>query len=132
MNCRCVRARATSQLHPFNVEGQNGIAFTYDGKVLLFLSTGDLDEETGETLAQASQTALHNLDDALDARLAERSWPVIRSALLFTLIGLVILLVAASLIWTAHSRLTALLHRRQPLVRTPLQLFGIDLRPPDR
>jgi small-conductance mechanosensitive channel len=126
-----LRARGSDiELHPFNVEGQDGIAFTYDGRVLLFLSTGDLDEETGETLAQASQSALHNLDDALNARLAERSWPVIRSALLFTLIGLVILLVAASLIWTAHSRLTARLHRRRPLVRTPLQLFGIDLRPP--
>ena len=124
-------ARASDiALHPFNVEGQDGTAFTYDGRVLLFLSTRDLDEETGETLAQASQSALHNLGDALNARLAERSWPVIRSALLFTLIGLVILLLAASLIWKAHSRLTALLHRRQPLVRTPLQLFGIDLRPP--
>ena len=126
-----LRTRASDiALHPFNVEGQDGIAFTYDGRVLLFLSTRDLDEETGETLAQASQSALHNLDEALNARLTERSWPVIRSALLFTLVGLVILLVAASLIWTAHSRLTALLHRRQPLVRTPLQLFGIDLRPP--
>jgi small-conductance mechanosensitive channel len=126
-----LRARGSDiELHPFNVEGQDGIAFTYDGRVILFLSTGDLDEETGETLAQASQSALHNLDDALHARLAERSWPVIRSALLFTLVGLVILLIAASLIWTAHSRLTARLHRRQPLVRTPLQLFGIDLRPP--
>ena len=118
------------ELHPFNVEGQDGIAFTCNAKVLLFLSTRDLDAETGETLAQASQSALHNLGEALNARYAERSWPVIRSALLFTLVGLVILLVAASLIWTAHSRLRALLHRRQPLVRTPLQLFGIDLRPP--
>jgi small-conductance mechanosensitive channel len=117
-------------LHPFNVEGHDGIAFTSNGKVLLFLSTGDLDEETGETLEQASQAALQNLNEALDARRAERSWPVIRSAILFTLIGLVILLVAASLIWSAHSRLTRLLHRREPLVRTPLQLFGIDLRPP--
>ncbi len=118
------------EMHPFNVEGQDGIAFTYDGRVLLFLSKGDLDEETGDTLEQASKSALHNLDEALNARLAERSWPIIRSALLFTLIGLVILLLAASLIWTAHSRLTALLHRREPLVRTPLQWFGIDLRPP--
>ena len=57
-----LRTRASDiALHPFNVEGQDGIAFTYDGRVLLFLSTGDLDEETGETLAQASQSALHNL-----------------------------------------------------------------------
>ena len=126
-----LRTRASDiQMHSFNVEGQDGIAFTFKGRVLFFLSTRDLDEETGETLEQGSQTVLHNLDDALNARRAERSWPVIRSALLFTLIGLVVLLVAASLIWTAYSRLRALLHRREPLVRTPLQLFGIDLRPP--
>ena len=126
-----LRTRASDiELHPFNVEGQGGIAFTYNGRVLLFLSTGDLDQETGETLAQASERALHNLDEALNARVAERSWPVIRSAILFTLIGLGVVLVVASLIWMAHFRLTALLHRRQPLVRTPLQLFGIDLRPP--
>jgi small-conductance mechanosensitive channel len=126
-----LRSRAADiTLHPFNVEGQDGIAFTYDGRVLLFLSTNDLDKESGETLEQASQRALDNLGDALNARNAERSWPVIRSAILFTLVGLVALLAVGSLIWTAHSRLGALLHRRQPLVRTPLQLFGIDLRPP--
>ena len=126
-----LRTRAADiTLHPFNVEGQDGIAFTYDGRVLLFLSTNDLDKESGETLEQASQRALGHLGDALNARNAERSWPVIRSAILFTLVGLVALLVVGSLIRTAHSRLGALLHRRQPLVRTPLQLFGIDLRPP--
>jgi small-conductance mechanosensitive channel len=131
LNALPLNTRGTDiELHPFNVEGQDGMAFTHQGRVLFFLGMDDLDEETGETLAQASQRALHSLDEALNARIAERSWPVIRSALLFTLIGLVILLVIASLIWTAHARLTALLHRREPLVHTPLQLFGIDLRPP--
>ena len=37
---------------------------------------------------------------------------------------------AAIVIWRAHARLVATLQRRVPLVRTPLQLFGIDLRPP--
>ena len=76
-----LRTRAVDiTLHPFNVEGQDGIAFAYDGRVLLFLSTNDLDKESGETLEQASQRALGNLGDALNARSAERSWPVIRSA----------------------------------------------------
>jgi small-conductance mechanosensitive channel len=117
-------------LLPFNVEGQDGIAFEHDGRVLFFLSTGDLDKESGETLEQASQRALRNLDEALEARIAEQSWPVIRSALFFTLVGLALLVIAVALIWTAHARLTALLHRRERLIRTPLQLFGIDLRPP--
>jgi len=117
-------------LLPFNVEGLDGTAFEHDGKVLFFLSTGDLDKESGETLEQASQRVLRSLDEALEARIAERSWPVIRSALFFTLVGLVLLVIAIVLIWTAHARLTALLRRRERLIRTPLQLFGFDLRPP--
>jgi small-conductance mechanosensitive channel len=115
---------------PFNVEGQNGTGFAYHGKILFFLGTNDLDKETGETLAQATQTTLRNLDDALQARYAERSWPVVRSALVFTLTGLTLLIIAVVLIWKVHARFVAILHRREPLVRTPLQLFGIDLRPP--
>ena len=52
---------------------------------------------------------------------------MIRSALFFTVVGLVLLVVAVVLIWTAHARLTALLRRRERLIRTPLQLFSIDL-----
>jgi small-conductance mechanosensitive channel len=115
---------------PFNVEGQDGMSFFYKGKFLFYVGKNDLDEESGETLAQATQTTLHNLDNALQARAAEESWPVIRSALLFTLIGLTLLIVAVVLIWKIHARFVAILHRREPLVRTPLQLFGIDLRPP--
>lgn len=116
--------------HPINVEGQDGIGFTYKGRVLFFLGTEDLDHESGETLDQVSQQALSNLNEALEARAAERSWPVIRAALLFTSVGFVLLVIIVSVIWLAHSRLTRLLHRREPLVRVPLQLFGFDLRPP--
>jgi small-conductance mechanosensitive channel len=115
---------------PFRVEGQDGVGFTYNGKILFYLGTNDLDKETGETLAQASQQTLRNLDDALNARYAERSWPVIRSAPVFTLIGLTLLIIAVVLISRIHAWFVGILHRRQPLVRTPLQLFGIDLRPP--
>ena len=114
---------------PFNVEGQDGIGFTYNGRILFYIGTNDLDLESRETLPLVTQRTLSNLDDALQARSAERSWPVIRSALLFTLSGLALLVVAVVLIWSAHRHLVAKLRRRQPLVRTPLHLFSIDLRP---
>jgi small-conductance mechanosensitive channel len=115
---------------PLQVEGQQGVAFMDEGKVLFFLGANDLDKESGETLAQATQRILQNLDVALRARYDERSWPVIRSGLLFTLVGLVLLITVVSLVWKSHERIVALLKRREPLVRAPLQLFGIDLRPP--
>jgi small-conductance mechanosensitive channel len=115
---------------PFRVEGQDGVGFTYNGKILFYLGTNDLDKETGETLADVSQRTLRNLDDALNARYADRSLPVIRSALVFTLMGLTLLIIAVVLISKIHARFVGILHRRQPLVRTPLQLLGIDLRPP--
>ena len=115
---------------PFVVEGQNGLAFMYQGKILFYLGANDLDKETGETLVQAAQHTLQNLDDALRARYDERSWPVLRSAFLFTLVALVLLVVAVFVVWRSHERVVAVLKRKEPLVRTPLQLFGIDLRPP--
>ena len=117
-------------LVPFNVEGQDGFGFTYRGKILFYIGTKDLDPESHETLDQVAQRALHNLDEALQARAAERSWPVIRSALLFTSVALVLLVVGVAIIWRSHSRLVSMLRRREPLVRRPLQLMGIDLRPP--
>ena len=51
---------------PFNVEGLEGMAFEHDGRVLFFLSTGDLDKESGETLEEASQRAVRSLDEALE------------------------------------------------------------------
>lgn len=115
---------------PFNVDGKEGIAFLYHGKVLFYVGTDDLDKESGETLPQLTESSLHNLDDALQARYQERSWPVLRSALLFTLTGLALLLILVALIWRAYRWLTTNLDRKRPLIRTPLQLFGIDLRPP--
>ena len=124
-------ARATDiATLPFIVEGQDGIGFTYNGRVLFYIGASDLDQESRETLPQVTQRTLHNLDDALRTRYAERSWPVVRSALLFTLGGLALLVIAVVLIWHAHHHLAAKLRRKRPLVRTPLQLFGIDLRPP--
>ena len=41
---------------PFVVEGQNGLAFMYQGKILFYVGANDLDKETGETLAQAGAT----------------------------------------------------------------------------
>jgi small-conductance mechanosensitive channel len=113
-----------------NVEGKNGVAFSYQGRILFYLANDDLEKETGQTMQQLEQATLRNLDDALQAREAEESWPVLRSALLFTLTGLVLLIATVALIWRAHHWLAIRLKRRKPLVRTPLQLFGIDLRPP--
>ena len=114
---------------PFNVEGKDGIAFGYHGRILVYLGSDDLDKESGQTLPQLTQATLQNLDDALQARHDERLWPVLRSAVLFTLTGLALVLIAVALIWKVHRRLTTKLHRKQPLIRTRLQLFGIDLRP---
>lgn len=117
-------------LFPFQVGGQDGVGFMYRGKVLLYLAASDLDPEFGETLNDVSQRALRNVDEALAARAAERSWPVIRSAIIFTLIALALFVFLTTLILRSHSRIVSFLKRREPLVRTPLQLLGIDLRPP--
>ncbi len=117
-------------LFPFNVEGQDGVGFTYHGKILFYIGTKDLAPELRETLDEVAQRTLRNLDEALQARAAEESWPVIRSALIFTGIAFVLLVVAVTIIWRSHSRLVSMLHRREPLVRRPLDLMGIDLRPP--
>ena len=115
---------------PFKVDDQEGVGFVHEGKVLFYLGASDLDPEYRESLNDVSQRTLQNLDEALSAREAERSWPVIRSALLFTLIGLALLVVVVAAILRSHSRLVGLLRRREPLIHTPLQLLGIDLRPP--
>ena len=125
-----VNVRATDiVLVPFGVEGQDGIGFTYNGGGLFFLGQNDLEKESRETLEGVSQRILRNLDDALMARAAERSWPVIRSALLYTFIGLLFIVLAASLIWKSHARLVALLRQRELSFRPSLQLFGTEFRP---
>ncbi len=114
---------------PLTLEGQSGMGFTYQGKVLFFLGTDDLDKEGGETLAQTSKAALQNLDEALEARRAERSWPVIRSGLLFTFVGLALLVFVVTLIWTSHGVTLAYLHSKEHSFPARLRLFGVDLLP---
>ena len=116
-------------LVPFAVEGQSGIAFMLDGRVLFYIGTNDLDKESGETLAQASQRALLNLDEALKARAEARSWPVQRGALIFSFLGLVLLTVAAWSVNRAHTLLGKLVTRSEHSFHTRLQLFGVDLSP---
>lgn len=111
------------------IENQDGVAFICRGQVLFFLGTNDLDKESGETLEQASQAALRNLSAALQARLAERSWPVIRAGMLFTLSGLALFVVLCSVIWKAHSHLLSFLTTREHALPAGLRLFGFDFLP---
>ena len=62
--------------HSIRVEDQDGIVFTYHGRGLFYLASGDLDKESGETLDQASQSALRNLNEALEARDEVRAKPL--------------------------------------------------------
>ena len=98
---------------PFAVDGKDGIAFSYHGKILFYLGADDLDKESGQTLPQFAQATLRNLDDALQARSLERSWPVVRSGMLFTLVGLALLLLAVVAIWRAYGWLTLHMRRRK-------------------
>src|SRR5690349_5635858 len=107
---------------PFNLEDQDGIGFTYHGKIVFYIGSKDLDPESRETLETVAQGTLRNLDDALQARAAEESWPVVRSALIFTIIAFALLVFVVALIWRSHSRLVAILRRREPLIRRPFQL----------
>jgi small-conductance mechanosensitive channel len=114
---------------PLRVEGQEGFAFTYHGRVLFFLGSGDLDKESGETLDDDSQRVLANLDEALAAREAERKWPIIRSGLFTTLVGLGLLLLAIILIWRIDAWLAAHLNASAQWFPRGLRLFGFDLLP---
>jgi len=114
---------------PVKIENQDGVAFICRGEVLFFLGTNDLDKESGENLEQASQAALRNLNAALEARLAERSWPVIRAGLLFTLIGFFLLIFLCSAIWKAHSYLLSFFTYREHALPSGLRLFGFDFLP---
>lgn len=114
---------------PLTVDQQAGVAFTHEGRVLFFLSTNDLDKESGETLGQATRNAVAALGEALQARVAERSWPVIRSGLLFTFAGLVLLIFVGSIIYRSHARVQAFLRSKEPLMPLRVRLFGVDFRP---
>ena len=117
------------ELRPVKIENQDGFVFMCRGRVLFFLGTNDLDKESGETLDQASRAALRDLTEALQARIADRSWPVIRAGVLFTVIGLAVLLLFCTVLWKIQSRLLSFVHVRQGLFPAGLRVFGIDLLP---
>ena len=117
------------ELRPVKIENQDGFVFMCRGRVLFFLGSNDFDKESGETLDQASQAALRDLTEALQARLADRSWPVIRAGVLFTVIGLAVLLLFCSVLWKIQSRLLLFVHVRHGVFPAGLRVFGIDLLP---
>ncbi|MFZ0705254.1 MAG: mechanosensitive ion channel domain-containing protein [Candidatus Korobacteraceae bacterium] len=124
-------ARAADiELHPIKVEDEDGIGFTSEnGTILFFLGTGDLDKESGETLASASKAALQRLDEALLARESERSWPVIRKGLLFTLLGLALLVLFWWLVWKAYHFVFDYLHERERTFPYRMRFWGIEFLP---
>ena len=124
-----VRA-ADIELHPIKVEDQDGIGFASgNGTILFFLGTNDLDEESGETLASASKAALQRLDEALIARESERSWPVIRRGLLFTLLGLALLVLFWWLVWKAYHLVFDYLHKKESTFPYRMRFWGIEFLP---
>jgi small-conductance mechanosensitive channel len=114
-------------IRPIRVDNQDGIGFVFRGNFLFFLGTADLDEESGENLEQASDSAIRNLAEALQARVAERSWPVIRSGLLHTLIGLVVLVALCIAAWKVQAWIVKFLRQREQ--STSLTLFRVDVLP---
>ncbi len=126
-----LRTRAADiELHPIKVEDEDGIGFTSEtGTILFFLGTRDLDKESGETLASASKAALQRLDEALLARESERSWPVIRNGLLFTLLGLALLVLFWWLVWKAYHFVFDYLHERERTFPYRMRFWGIEFLP---
>jgi small-conductance mechanosensitive channel len=115
--------------HPIKVEDQQGIGFTYNGRVLFFLCEGDVDKESGETLASATQAAQRNLRDALQAREAVRHWPVVRRAILYTLIGLALLVGFWWVVWKTFHAAFDYLHAKEKGLTFRLRISGIELVP---
>lgn len=111
------------------IDNEDGISFICRGEILFFLGTDDLDRESGESLEQAAQAAQRNLADALQARIAERSWPVIRAGLLFTVSGLLLLVAVCFVIWKGHAYLLSFVHVRAGSFPIGLRVFGFDLLP---
>jgi small-conductance mechanosensitive channel len=112
---------------PLKVDNQDGVGFVFRGNFLFFLGTADLDKESGEKLEQASEAAMGNLAEALQARSAERSWPVIRSGLLQTLIGFVVLVVLCIVAWKVQAWIVKFLRKREG--STSLTVFRVDVVP---
>jgi len=107
------------------IEDQDGVVFAFRGRFLFFIGTGDLDRESGQNLDQASESALGNLKAALDARIAERSWPVIRSGLLYTSVGFVVLVLLCLAAWKVQSAVVRLLRKREGHVSFLLFRFNV-------
>lgn len=107
------------------VDDQDGLGFGYRGRLLFFLGTNDLDKESGETLEEASKSALHNLSEALQARNAERSWPVIRTGLLYTFIGLAVLVFLCVALWNTQAAVVRFLRKKENFFS--LNIFRFDL-----
>lgn len=112
---------------PLKVDNQDGVGFVFRGEFLFSLGTGDLDKESGEKLEQASDSAMGNLAEALQARTAERSWPVIRSGLSHTLIGLMVLVALCAAAWKVQAWIVKFLRKREG--STSLTLFRVDVLP---
>lgn len=117
------------ELHPINVEGQDGVGFTYKGIVLFFLASGDLDKESGENLNATAQSTLNNLRDALQAREDERRWPVIRTGILYTLLGLALLVGFLWLVWKVYHTVHDYLRAKERSLTFRIMVSGIDLVP---
>ena len=116
-------------VRPLKVEDQEGIAYLYRGQMLFFLGANDLDKEAGETLEQSSRAVLLNLGEAFQARVEERSWPIIRRAIIFTLVGLLLLISFCTAVWKIHTRFIAFARKRQYAFASGLRLFGFDFLP---
>ena len=111
------------------VEEQDGAAFVWRGRLLFFLGENDLEKESGQTLEQATQAALGNLSEALQARQEDRKWPVLRGAIIFTVVGLLLLVAFFTLVWKAQSRIIDFARKREFTYTSGLRLFGFDLLP---
>ena len=120
---------ADIDVHPIKVEDQDGIGFTYQGRVLFFLGSRDLDKESGETLASVSKASLYALDEALQAREQERQWPVVRRGIFKTSLALVLATAFLWLVWKTYHVLYRYLRGKEHSFPVKLRLFGIDLLP---
>ena len=72
---------------------------------------------------------LNGLDEALLARESERSWPVIRKGLLFTLVGLALLVLFWWLVWKAYHFVFDYLHEKERTFPYRMRFWGIEFLP---
>jgi small-conductance mechanosensitive channel len=116
-------------LRPVEIDDQQAIAFRCRGQILFFVGSNDLDKESSETLDEVSRTALRHLDEALKARVAARSWSVIRSGIFFTVVGLAILIFLSIGIWRIHYYLAKFLRKHELALSESLVVFGFNILP---